>query len=154
MHVTRVDSGRRIRVTRGLVEDETFEKKLLSIFDVFVPIETPSDITPPTAPGNLAAFASPESHVILRWAASTDDVGVHTPTCQAFVDRMYLSRCTAIACTVSRSFGRSNAVAKSKQKQSCRCFTGKFKAETVKLVKQKDRTMADLAMEQGDQARS
>ena len=35
----------------------------------------------------------------------------------------------------------------SKKKQTRRRFTAEFKAETVKLVKQSNRTMADVAME-------
>lgn len=42
----------------------------------------------------------------------------------------------------------------SKQKQTRRRFTAEFKAETVKLVKQSDRSMADLAMELGISAKS
>jgi transposase len=42
----------------------------------------------------------------------------------------------------------------SKQKRTRRRFSGEFKAETVKLVKQSDRTMADLAMELGISAKS
>lgn len=37
----------------------------------------------------------------------------------------------------------------SKKKQTRRRFTPEFKAETVKLVKQSNRTMADVAMELG-----
>ena len=42
----------------------------------------------------------------------------------------------------------------SKQKRTRRRFTAEFKAETVKLVKQSDRTMADIAMELGISAKS
>jgi hypothetical protein len=42
----------------------------------------------------------------------------------------------------------------SKQKRRRRRFTAEFKAETVKLVKQSDRTMADIAMELGISAKS
>ena len=42
----------------------------------------------------------------------------------------------------------------SKQKRTRRRFTTEFKAETVKLVKQSDRTMADIAMELGISAKS
>jgi len=41
-----------------------------------------------------------------------------------------------------------------KQKRTRRRFTAEFKAETVELVKQSDRTMADLAMELGISAKS
>jgi transposase len=40
------------------------------------------------------------------------------------------------------------------KKRSRRRFTNEFKAETVKLVKQSDRTMADIAMELGISAKS
>ena len=40
------------------------------------------------------------------------------------------------------------------KKRSRRRFTDEFKAETVKLVKQSDRTMADIAMELGISAKS
>ena len=40
------------------------------------------------------------------------------------------------------------------KKRSRRRFTSEFKAETVKLVKQSDRTMADIAMELGISAKS
>ena len=40
------------------------------------------------------------------------------------------------------------------QKRTRRRFTAEFKAETVKLVKQSDRTMADIAMELGISAKS
>jgi hypothetical protein len=42
----------------------------------------------------------------------------------------------------------------SKQKRTRRRFTAEFKAETVKLVKQSDRTMADIAMALGISAKS
>jgi transposase len=42
----------------------------------------------------------------------------------------------------------------SKQKQTRRRFTAEFKTETVKRVKQSDRSMADLAMELGISAKS
>jgi len=42
----------------------------------------------------------------------------------------------------------------SKQKRTRRRFTAEFKAETVKLVKQSDRTMAAIAMELGISAKS
>jgi len=42
----------------------------------------------------------------------------------------------------------------SKQKRTRRRFTAEFKSETVKLVKQSDRTMADIAMELGISAKS
>ena len=41
-----------------------------------------------------------------------------------------------------------------KKKQTRRRFSPKFKAETVKLVKQSNRTMADVAMELGISAKS
>ena len=41
-----------------------------------------------------------------------------------------------------------------KQKRTRRRFTAEFKAETVKLVQQSDRTMADVAMELGISAKS
>ncbi len=40
------------------------------------------------------------------------------------------------------------------KKRSRRRFTKEFKAETVKLVKQSDRTMSDIAMELGISAKS
>jgi transposase len=40
------------------------------------------------------------------------------------------------------------------EKRSRRRFTDEFKAETVKLVKQSDRTMSDIAMELGISAKS
>ncbi len=42
----------------------------------------------------------------------------------------------------------------SKKKQTRRRFTPEFKAETVKLVKQSNRTMADIAMELGISSKS
>ena len=42
----------------------------------------------------------------------------------------------------------------SKQKRTRRRFTAEFKAETVKRVKQSNRTMADVAMELGISAKS
>ena len=42
----------------------------------------------------------------------------------------------------------------SKKKQTRRRFTAEFKAETVKLVKQSKRTMADVAMELGITSKS
>ena len=42
----------------------------------------------------------------------------------------------------------------SKQKRTRRRFTAEFKAETVKLVQQSNRTMADVAMELGISAKS
>jgi transposase len=42
----------------------------------------------------------------------------------------------------------------SKQKRTRRRFTAEFKSETVKLVKQSDRTMAGIAMELGISAKS
>ena len=42
----------------------------------------------------------------------------------------------------------------SKQKRTRRVFSPEFKSETVKLVKQSDRTMADIAMELGISAKS
>ena len=42
----------------------------------------------------------------------------------------------------------------SKGKRTRRRFTAEFKAETVKLVKQSNRTMADVAMELGISAKS
>ena len=42
----------------------------------------------------------------------------------------------------------------SKRKQTRRRFTAEFKAETVKLVKQSNRTMADVAMELGISSKS
>ena len=41
-----------------------------------------------------------------------------------------------------------------KKKQTRRRFTDEFKSETVKLVKQSDRSMADIAMELGISAKS
>ena len=41
-----------------------------------------------------------------------------------------------------------------KQKRTRRRFTAEFKAETVKLVKKSNRTMADVAMELGISAES
>jgi len=41
-----------------------------------------------------------------------------------------------------------------KKKRTRRRFTTEFKAETVKLVKQSNRTMADVAMELGISAKS
>jgi transposase len=41
-----------------------------------------------------------------------------------------------------------------KKKQTRRRFTPEFKAETVKLVKQSNRTMADIAMELGISSKS
>jgi transposase len=41
-----------------------------------------------------------------------------------------------------------------KQKRTRRRFTAEFKAETVKLVQQSNRTMADVAMELGISAKS
>ena len=41
-----------------------------------------------------------------------------------------------------------------KKKQTRRRFTPEFKAETVKLVKQSNRTMADVAMELGISSKS
>jgi transposase len=41
-----------------------------------------------------------------------------------------------------------------KQKKARRRFTDEFKAETVKLVKQSDRSMAGIAMELGISAKS
>ena len=41
-----------------------------------------------------------------------------------------------------------------KQKRTRRRFSAEFKAETVKLVKQGDRTMADVAMELGISTKS
>jgi transposase len=41
-----------------------------------------------------------------------------------------------------------------KKKRSRRRFTDEFKAETVKLVKQSDRTMSDIAMELGISSKS
>ena len=41
-----------------------------------------------------------------------------------------------------------------KQKRRRRRFTAEFKAETVKLVKQSDRAVADIAMELGVSAKS
>ncbi len=41
-----------------------------------------------------------------------------------------------------------------KKKKTRRRFTDEFKSETVKLVKQSDRSMADLAMELGISAKS
>ena len=40
------------------------------------------------------------------------------------------------------------------RKRSRRRFTDEFKAETVKLVKQSDRTMSDIAMELGISSKS
>jgi transposase len=40
------------------------------------------------------------------------------------------------------------------KKRSRRRFTNEFKSETVKLVKQSDRTMADIAIELGISAKS
>jgi transposase len=40
------------------------------------------------------------------------------------------------------------------KKRSRRRFTDEFKAETVKLVKQSDRTMSDIAMELGISSKS
>jgi len=45
-------------------------------------------------------------------------------------------------------------MSKKTKKRSRRRFTKEFKAETVKLVKQSDRTMADIAMELGISAKS
>ena len=42
----------------------------------------------------------------------------------------------------------------SKKKQTRRRFTPEFKAETVKLVKQSNRTMGDIAMELGISSKS
>ncbi|HSX52931.1 MAG TPA: Ig-like domain-containing protein [Patescibacteria group bacterium] len=41
-----------------------------------VSVQSPSDITPPTVPGNLTATATAYNQVNLSWAASTDNVGV------------------------------------------------------------------------------
>jgi len=41
-----------------------------------------------------------------------------------------------------------------KQKRTRRRFTAEFKSETVKLVKQSNRTMGDIAMELGISAKS
>ena len=38
---------------------------------------TNSDITPPTAPGNLTITGTSRTHIALSWTASTDDVGIN-----------------------------------------------------------------------------